>query len=75
MKIVCYGVRPIEAPYFKKLNKYNFGLKLVSDFLTNDNGNEAAGMDAVLVRGNCAVNEKTHSITSMFSPCNSLTMV
>lgn len=58
MKIVCYGVRPIEKPYFEKLNKYDFDLKLVSDFLTDDNADEAKGMDAVLIRGNCAANEK-----------------
>lgn len=56
MKIVCYGVRPIEKPYFTKLNKYNFDLKLVEEFLTNDNYDEAEGMDAVLIRGNCAAN-------------------
>lgn len=56
MKIVCYGVRPIEKSYFQKLNKYHFDLKLVSDFLTNENGDEAEGMDAVLIRGNCAAN-------------------
>lgn len=58
MKIVCYGVRPIEEPYFEKLNKYHFDLKLVADFLTDDNVDEAEGMDAVLIRGNCAASAK-----------------
>lgn len=58
MKIVCYGVRPIEEPYFEKLNKDRFDLKLVADFLTDDNVAEAAGMDAVLIRGNCAATAK-----------------
>ncbi|HAT53725.1 MAG TPA: lactate dehydrogenase [Lactobacillus sp.] len=53
MKIVCYGVRSNETAYFEKLNKYNFDLKLVPEFLTHENVNEAEGMDAVLVRGNC----------------------
>ncbi|MCX2187368.1 NAD(P)-dependent oxidoreductase [Limosilactobacillus pontis] len=66
MKIVCYGVRPIEEPYFKKLNKDHFDLKLVSAFLTNDNGDEAEGMDAVLVRGNCAVNEKNLNLFASY---------
>ncbi|WP_331250408.1 hypothetical protein [Limosilactobacillus reuteri] len=33
MKIACYGVRPIEEPYFRKLNKYNYTLKLIPEFL------------------------------------------
>jgi len=24
LKVVCYGVRPNEVPFFEKLNKYNF---------------------------------------------------
>lgn len=58
MKIICYGVRPIEKPYLEKLNKYNFDLKIVEEFLTEDNGDLAKGMDAVLVRGNCAADRK-----------------
>lgn len=53
MKIVCYGVRPIEKSYFEKLNKYHYDLKLVEEFLTHENADEAEGCDAVLVRGNC----------------------
>lgn len=60
--IVCYGVRPIEEPYFKKLNKYDFDLKLVTEFLTDDNVDEAKGMDAVLIRGNCAASAKNLKI-------------
>ena len=59
MKIVCYGVRPIEEPYFEKLNKYDFDLKLVTEFLTDDNVDEAEGMDAVLIRGNCPPQQRT----------------
>ncbi|WP_251546601.1 2-hydroxyacid dehydrogenase [Limosilactobacillus caecicola] len=62
MKIVCYGVRPIEKAYFAKLNKYDFDLKLVEDFLTDDNVDEAAGMDAVLIRGNCAASAQNLKI-------------
>lgn len=62
MKIVCYGVRPNEEPYFKKLNKYNYDLKLVTEFLTDDNVDEAKGMDAVLIRGNCAASAKNLKI-------------
>ncbi|TWS95241.1 NAD(P)-dependent oxidoreductase [Streptococcus sp. sy018] len=59
MKIVCYGVRPIEEPYFHQLNRYNFELKLVSDFLSPANVTEAKGCDAVLVRGMCQCDAAT----------------
>lgn len=52
-KVVCYGVRPNEVPFFERLNKYNFDLKLVEALLNDENVVEAQGMDAVIVRGNC----------------------
>ncbi|MBS4750863.1 lactate dehydrogenase [Granulicatella sp. zg-ZJ] len=55
-KVVCYGVRPNEVPYFEKLNKYNYDLVLVEDLLTANNAEEAKGMDAVILRGNCLGN-------------------
>lgn len=58
MRIICYGVRPNEIPYFEQLNKYNFILKLVPDFLTAENATMAKGYDAVLLRGNCLANEE-----------------
>lgn len=57
MKIICYGVRPIEAPYFHRLNRYQFDLKLVEDFLSADNVAEARGCEAVLIRGMCQANQ------------------
>lgn len=56
MKILCYGVRSNERPYFEKLNKYNFDLKLTDEFLNENNANLAQGCDAVLLRGNCLAN-------------------
>ena len=53
MRIACYGVRPLERSYFKKLNKYGYDLKLIGEYLNRDNAAEAADCDAVLVRGNC----------------------
>lgn len=53
LKVVCYGVRPNEVPFFEKLNKYNFELKLVEELLNHDNIATAEGMDAVILRGNC----------------------
>lgn len=56
-KIVAYGVRDNEVAYFKNLNKYNYELKLVPEFLTHDNVETAKGMDGVLLRGNCVADE------------------
>jgi D-lactate dehydrogenase len=52
-KIACYGVHDYEVPFFKKLNKYDYDLKLITAFLTHDNVEEIKGCDAVLLRGNC----------------------
>ena len=37
MKIACYGVRPLEEPYFEKLNKYNYELRLIPEYLDHEN--------------------------------------
>lgn len=53
-KIVCYGVRDTEVPYFHKLNEdFGYELKLVTLGLNHENVKEALGADAVMVRGNC----------------------
>jgi D-lactate dehydrogenase len=57
-KIVAYGVRENEVAYFKKLNKYNYDLKLEEDLLTHDNIETAQGADAVLLRANCQADEE-----------------
>lgn len=58
LKVVCYGVRPNEVEYFKKLNRYHFELLFVEELLTYDNVEAAAGMDAVILRGNCLADRK-----------------
>ncbi|MFC6274107.1 NAD(P)-dependent oxidoreductase [Levilactobacillus tangyuanensis] len=55
VKIAAYGVRPLERPYFDRLNKYNYDLIYIEDLLTHDNADLAKDADAVLVRGNCLV--------------------
>ena len=53
MKVVCYGVRPTEVPYFEEISKkFNFELKLVLEALDHKNVKEACGAEAVMVRGN-----------------------
>ncbi|WP_395320033.1 NAD(P)-dependent oxidoreductase [Fructilactobacillus frigidiflavus] len=54
MKITAYGVRPIEVPYFEKLNTYNYELNLVPEMLDHENVIAAKGSEAVLLRGTCA---------------------
>lgn len=54
MKITAYGVRPIEVPYFEKLNTYNYELNLVPEMLDHENAIAAKGSEAVLLRGTCA---------------------
>lgn len=53
MRIACYGVRPLERSYFEKLNKYDYDLKLITEYLNRENVVQAEDCDAVLVRGNC----------------------
>ncbi|USS88546.1 lactate dehydrogenase [Fructilactobacillus hinvesii] len=53
VKITAYGVRPIEVPYFKKLNTEHYELNLVPELLDHDNANVAKGSTGVLLRGNC----------------------
>ncbi|WP_461218716.1 NAD(P)-dependent oxidoreductase [Lapidilactobacillus salsurivasis] len=52
-KIVAYGVRENEVPFFEKLNRYNYDLKLLPEYLNHDNIDTAKGADAVLLRANC----------------------
>jgi len=53
MRVVCYGVRETEVPYFNDLNKYNYDLVLVTELLNHDNVKMAEGANAVITRGNC----------------------
>lgn len=56
-KIICFGVREYEIPYFEELGrKYNYELVLKPQFLNSDNYKDALGYEIVMVRGNCSVN-------------------
>lgn len=58
-KIVCFGVRPTEVPYFNEINKkFGYELKLVESGLTHDNVEEALGAEAIMVRGNCKADRR-----------------
>nr|WP_302595514.1 2-hydroxyacid dehydrogenase [uncultured Cellulosilyticum sp.] len=59
IKIVCYGVRPTEVPYFNKINeKFGYDLKLVTLGLNHENVEEAIGAEAIMVRGNCKADKR-----------------
>lgn len=53
VKVVCYGVRDVEVPFFEKLNNYGFKLALVPELMTAENVALTKDAQAVIVRGNC----------------------
>ncbi len=55
-KIICFGCRAYELPYFKELGeKYGYELITRPEYLNNDNIELAYGYPIVMVRGNCNV--------------------
>lgn len=59
MKIICFGCRDYEKPYFDKLAKqYDYDLVLSPEYLNNNNYELALGYEAVMVRGNCVVDRE-----------------
>jgi D-lactate dehydrogenase len=58
-KIVCFGVREVEVPYFHKINKeFGYELELVTSGLTHENVEVAMGAEAIMVRGNCKADRR-----------------
>ena len=53
MKIISYGVRPVEESFFHQLNIFSYTLELVPELLTDDNAHLCQGADVVMLRGNC----------------------
>ena len=58
MKIVSYGVRPVEEDFFNDLNTFSYELTMVKELLTDDNVNLCKGADVVMLRGNCKAHRK-----------------
>ncbi|MBN0919650.1 2-hydroxyacid dehydrogenase [[Mycoplasma] gypis] len=57
MKVICFGVREVEAPIFERLNKdFNYELTLKSEALNEDNVEITKGFDAVICRASDKVN-------------------
>lgn len=62
-KIVCYGVRETEVPYFHQLNeRFGYELELISSNLTHENVETAMGSKAIMVRGNCKADRQNLEI-------------
>ncbi|AMC93767.1 lactate dehydrogenase (plasmid) [Erysipelothrix larvae] len=54
MKLLCYGVRRVERPFFEDLNaRFNFDLVLTESMLNDETVHLAKGCDAVMLRGGC----------------------
>jgi len=66
VKVVCYGVRAVEVPFFEKLNKYGYQLILEATLLNDENVVLTKGAQAVIVRGNCKTDRKNIAKMSDF---------
>lgn len=63
MKLLCYGVRPVEKPFFESLNeKYGYELVLTEKMLDDETVHLAKGCDAVMLRGNCPAHRQNLEI-------------
>ena len=64
IKILCYGVRDVEKPFFEELNKkFNFEITCVQEYLNSKETAEMAkGHEAVMLRGNCWANKEALDI-------------
>lgn len=59
VKLVCYGVRETEVPFFEEINKkFGYDIKLVLSGLNDENVKEAMGAEAIMVRGGCKANRQ-----------------
>lgn len=58
-KMICFGCRGYELPYFKELGeKYGYELITRPEYLNNDNYELALGYESVMVRGNCVLDKE-----------------
>lgn len=58
MKLICYGVRPVEREYFEKLNSKGYNLTLVEELLNDENVELIKGHETVMLRANCPAGRK-----------------
>ena len=58
-KMICFGVREYEKPYFDRLGKqYGYEFVLRPEYLNSDCWELAKGYEIVMVRGGCAVDRE-----------------
>lgn len=63
MKLLCYGVRNVEKPFFLELNKkFNYDLVLTEEMLNDETVHLAKGCEAVMLRGNCPAHRQNLEI-------------
>lgn len=63
MKVLCYGVRAVELPFFNRLNeKFGFDITCIPEYLNDETVHQAKGFDCVILRGNCPANKKNLDI-------------
>ncbi|MFV0255248.1 MAG: NAD(P)-dependent oxidoreductase [Erysipelotrichaceae bacterium] len=63
MKLLCYGVRPVEREFFNNLNKdFNYDLVLTPELLNDETVHLAKGVQAVMLRAGCPANKKNLTI-------------
>lgn len=68
MKVLCYGVRDVEKPFFEKINeKFNFEIVCTEKYLNDKESAELAkGFDAIILRGNCFANKENLDIYNKY---------
>jgi D-lactate dehydrogenase len=64
IKVLCYGVRDVELPFFiASAKKYKLDIECVKEYLnTEETARMAKGFEGVLIRGNCFANEQNLNI-------------
>lgn len=67
MKVLCYGVRDVEKPFFENINKdFGYELTCIPELLDDNSVLKAEGHEAVILRANCPANRKNLEIYKKF---------
>lgn len=75
MKVLCYGVREVEKPFFEKINQdYGYELSFTEQFLNSgESARLAKGFDALILRANCFANKERLELFKSYGICCVLT--
>lgn len=67
MKVLCYGVRDVEKPFFENINKeFGYDITCIPELLNDDSVLKAEGHEAVILRANCPATRKNLEIYKSF---------